>query len=134
MDIYTNWKFISEIPINAKPCFQDKTLTYIDEWFVTFKRRWKGEKGEKGVIYLKNLIAITKKEYDNLRKEKKINELEELKHIINNSIIGIENLIVTYTKDGQPEVAENYRQCKETINQIINIQRKGFFNSYPELV
>lgn len=126
MDIYKEWEFIGIIPKNSKPCFNDKTFTTPDEWFATIKRRYKGEKGEKGVIYLEKLIETTRfyKKDKNL-----INLLEK-------SIKGIENLSETYRKDNQIEVSENYKKCISKVKDIISDVEKGkkFFRYVPNLI
>ena len=126
MDIYKEWEFIGIIPKNSKPCFNDKSFTNLDEWFATIKRRYKGEKGEKGVIYLEKLIEITKF----YKKDK------ELIYLLEKSIKGVENLAETYRKDNQLEVSENYTKCISKIKNIISDVEKGkkFFGYVPKVI
>jgi len=128
MNIYEEWKFIASIPKNVKPCFNDKTFVSIDEWFVTFKRRYKGEKAEKGIIYLENLIENTKLFYQN--------KDEKLLDLLEKSIQGVENLCETYRKDGQYEVSENYEKCIIKIKKIIigTGTKKKFFSYVPKII
>ena len=126
MDIYKEWEFISLIPKNVKPCFIDKTFVSVDEWFVTFKRRYKGEKAEKGIMYLENLIETT----NFYKKDEKLLELLE------KSIYGIENLCETYRKDGQYEVSENYKNCINKIKDLLieKGKKKKFFSYIPKVI
>jgi hypothetical protein len=135
--IYDEWEFIKTIPKGVKPCFYDKSFVSVNEWFVTFKRRMKGEKGEKGVIYIENLIDSTFKYYKNIND---INELKKLKDILTDSIIGINNLVYTYKIDEQLKVSEDYFQFESKISEMITditniIRTKNTFFSYtPKLI
>ena len=122
MSIYSEWKFIASIPKDVKPCFNDKTFISVNEWFGTFKRRYKGEKGENGIIYLEDLIERTKK----------ITIDKNLRNLLQKSILGINNLVYTYKKDGQKEVSENYNKCIDKIDKII--KSNNFFGYAPKLV
>jgi len=125
MDIYKEWEFIGNIPKNVKPCFNDKSFINTDEWFVTLRRRYKGEKAEKGIIYLEKLIETT------IFLEKD----ERLIFLLNKSINGLENLSETYEKDGQFEVSENYKKCIEKIKTLISSgKRKKFFSHVPKIL
>jgi predicted RNA-binding protein with EMAP domain len=126
MDVYKEWEFISNIPENSKPCFNDKTFTNLDEWFVTIRRRYKGEKGEKGVIHLEKLIETTKF----YKKDK------ELLNLLEKSINGIHNLSETYRKDNQIKVSENYKKCIQKVKDIISGVEKGkkFFSYIPKVI
>jgi len=122
MSIYSEWEFIASIPKDVKPCFRDKTFISVNEWFGTIKRRYKGEKGENGIIYLEDLIEKTKK--NNIDKN--------LRELLQKSILGINNLVYTYKKDGQKEVSENYNKCIDKIDKII--KSNNFFGYTPKLV
>lgn len=116
--LYKDWEFIASIPKDAKPCFNDKTFVSINEWFVTFKRRYKGEKAEKGLEYIENIIEKTKKY--NIDKS-----------ILQKSIIGINNLVYTYKKDGQVDVSKKYEKCIDKIEKLI--KNKNFFGTIPKI-
>ena len=55
-EIYEDLEFISKIPKNCKPNFSDKSYTSTSEWFSIWKRRYKYEKGEKGMLYVNTLV------------------------------------------------------------------------------
>jgi hypothetical protein len=46
-DLLNEWIFIGKIQKGNKPCFSDKTVIDSNAWFVTWRRRIKGEQGEK---------------------------------------------------------------------------------------
>ena len=133
-EIFNEWKFIKSIPIGAKPCFYDKSFVYINEWFPTLKRRYKGEKAEKGVLHVTNLIQKTKQYYKG-----HVEFLNILKKHLIDSLKGLDNLIDTYSKDEQEEISKNYIELsKEIENMIIEIEtiiknRTNFFNYLPEM-
>jgi len=120
------WKFIAGIPPNSKPCYIDKCYFSTSDWFLTLRRRWKNEKGEKGVTYVENLIELTKLIEIGLK------EIEE-------ALVGLENLVNTYKNDGQCEVAEGYEKCIEEIKKLIDQRQRqpkpkmkpGFFQNQP---
>ncbi len=134
INLYKDWDFIKSIPVNVKPCFQDKSLVYVNEWFVTIKRRWKGEKGELGVVYVDNLINLTENIYNKLEKNKNLTELETLRNSLESSLVGLENLVITYKKDGQLSVSENYKDCITKVKNIIKTRKTKFFGSNPKLL
>ena len=117
MEVSKEWEFIASIPKDAKPCFNDKTFVKTDEWFVTLKRRYKGEKAEKGIIFLENLI----------RKSENVDQ-----KLLQRAIIGINNLVYTYKKDGQLEISKNYEECIKKIEKMK--KSKNFFGTIPKLV
>ncbi len=126
------WNFIKNIPKGMKPCFYDKTLISANEWFVTLKRRWKGEVGEKGVIYLNSLIDITKDYCLNNK-----TNLKEIRTVLIDSIIGIKNLVYTYNVESQINVANDYNKCISKIQDLINEidkMKKSFFGYSPKLI
>tara|TARA_R110001599_G_scaffold244648_2_gene444674 strand:+ start:2341 stop:2712 length:372 start_codon:yes stop_codon:yes gene_type:complete len=114
MDVYTEWEFIASIPKNTKPCFNDKTLVQTGEWFVTFKRRYKGEKGERGILHVENLIRETEKDPG------------PVKNLLPRALIGLQNLVSTYKSDGQIEVSQNYQRCIHKVETILK-KKKSFF-------
>lgn len=139
MSFYEDWKFISSIPKAAKPCFYDKTFVHVTEWFVTFKRRWKGEKGERGIVYIENLIEITEKTIVSYN----LNSLIELKKLLESSIIGLTNLVYTYKVDEQLEVSENYSRLIKKVEKMIekiekqleeNRSKNNFFSYVPKII
>jgi hypothetical protein len=136
MSFYEDWNFIALIPKGAKPCFYDKTLVHVNEWFVTFKRRLKGEKGEKGIVYVENLLETTEKTIC----ISDVNSLRNLKDILQKSIIGLTNLVYTYKIDGQLEVSKNYSCMIEKVEKIIeDIDRQirnktNFFSYIPKII
>ena len=143
MSFYEDWKFISSIPKSAKPCFYDKTFVHVTEWFVTFKRRWKGEKGEKGIVYIENLIEITEKFYLNSDVSFNVNSLNELKKLLESSIIGLTNLVYTYKIDGQTEVSDSYSQLIKKVKNLIekvetlieeSRSKSNFFSYVPKII
>ena len=125
-DLLEDLEFISNIPPNAKPNFSDKTYTSTSEWFSTFKRRYKNEKGEYGVIYVENLID----KLENVNSSSKILS----RTLLEKTVIGLNNIIYTYKKDGQKEVAENYEKSKKRIEKLIPKNTKQFFNYHPKII
>lgn len=111
------WQFVCDIKKGEKPCFNDKTFIEMNAWFVTWRRRYKGEKGEKGIIYLDNLIENTSAF---IKKDEITNEfLKKLKDVLQNSILGINNLSYTYKIDNQEQVAKDYSNLIDKIEKII---------------
>ena len=136
MNIFDEWKFISGIPKGTKPCFYDKSLVSINEWFVTFKRRWKGEKGEKGVLYVENLLETTEKTIPCLD----INALRNLKEILHSAILGLGNLVYTYKVDEQVSVSESYFLLGKRVEKLIDLidlqvrNKSNFFSYVPKIL
>ncbi len=136
MEIFDEWKFIAGIPKGTKPCFYDKSLVSINEWFVTFKRRWKGEKGEKGVLYIENLVETTEKTIVCLD----LNALRNLKEVLHSAIFGLNNLVYTYKVDEQNSVSESYCDLSKAVEKLITsidlqIRNKSNFFSYvPKII
>lgn len=134
MEIYEDWKFITTIPKGVKPCFYDKTFVHVDEWFVTLKRRMKGEKGERGIVYIETLIVNTEKIISTCD----LNTLKKMRDVLKMSTTGLENLVYTYNNDGQLEVSQNYSLLIKKVesligkigNQIEEIRNKTNFFSY----
>jgi hypothetical protein len=132
--IVSDLKFISEIPTNAKPNFSDKTYTLANDWFCTWKRRLKSERGENGVIYVDLLI-------DNIEKYWRTWLSEDLKIVRNcseKSRKGFEKLVQTYCQDSQTGVAQGYQNCWERIKKWLAVSQsevveKKFFNYAPRL-
>lgn len=115
--VFEEWEFVKSIPINSKPCFYSKTFIGVNDWFVTLRRRWNGEKGEKGVVYLENLINTTMKilESENISTD----ELKKMKKLLEESILGLNNLVCTYTIDNQKSVAEEYGKIIKNVKNIV---------------
>lgn len=112
-DILDNLEFISNVPPNAKPNFSDKSYTFTTEWFSTLKRRYKNEKGEKGLISMENLISEIEENYKSL-------DHKRLKDALENSLRGLTNIIHTYKLENQKEVYQNYEAYKKRIENIIS--------------
>lgn len=131
MEIFEDWKFIANVPKGAKPCFYDKSLIYINEWFPTLRRRWKGEKGEKGVMYVENLLEMSIKVVSCLD----INALKNFKEILRSVTIGLHNLVYTYKVDEQISVSNSYSDLSLKVEKLIDeidqqIRNKSNFFSY----
>ena len=131
-DILTDLEFLSTISKNVKPNFSDKSFTSTSEWFSTLKRRYKNEKGERGVIYIENLVDNINKIYktlDNL-------SVKNLKCALIKASIGLNNIIYTYKTENQQEVANNYSKSLERMTKIINEidESKNFFNRTPSII
>ncbi len=129
--VFEEWKFVKSIPIGSKPCFYSKSLIDVNGWFVTIRRRMGGEKGEKGVEYLKNLVKTTILQY---RTYDKIEVLKNLKQLLEESILGLNNLSCTYSIDKQETVSEDYKKIVENVKEmvkelefIISKKNKGVF-------
>ena len=125
--------FISKIPAKAKPNFSDKSYTLSDEWFSTLKRRYKSEKGEKGVIYVEELLD----KIENYWRTWISDDQERVKSLLMLSQQGFRNLVATYTTEDQRSVAEGYCKCWERVKKWLteNSQttRKKFFNYAPKI-
>jgi hypothetical protein len=115
-NLFKEWEFIKSIKKDYKPCFSDKTFVNMNEWFVTWKRRQKGEMGEKGILYVNNLIDTTIKCYKN---NLDINSLRKLKEVLFESIVGLNNLSYTYQVDFQEKVSKDYLKCGEKLQNMI---------------
>ena len=136
MEIFDDWKFIANVPKGAKPCFYDKSLIYINEWFPTLRRRWKGEKGEKGVMYVENLLEMSIKVAECLD----INALRNFKEILRLATMGLQNLVYTYKVDEQISVSNSYgdlflkvEKLIEDIDQHIR-NKSNFFSHVPKML
>jgi hypothetical protein len=136
MEFFEDWKFIANIPKGAKPCYYDKSLIYINEWFPTLRRRWKGEKGEKGVMYVENLLETSTKTISCLD----IHALRNFKEILQSSLVGLRNLVYTYKVDEQISVSNSYHQLSTDVEKLIEeidtqIRNKSNFFSYvPKII
>ena len=128
--ILEDLEFLEIIPKGYKPNFSDKTLTSTNEWFSTFKRRYKSEKGEKGVMYVENLIENIESVCKNLDHS----SLKLLKEKLVTAILGLNNLIYTYKIDEQISVSDGYINCKKRIENIIEKIKPKFFNHCPKIV
>ena len=133
--MFKDWEFISNIPPNVKPCFYDKSYINANEWFITFKRRYKGEKGEKGVIYITKLIENTT-EYKN---SIDVKSLIKLKETLEKSLKGLNNLVDTYKSDCQEEISKSYKECFNKVEILIEkiseklSSKKSFFCHTPKI-
>lgn len=128
--------FLENIPKGAKPNFSDKTFTSTNEWFSTFKRRCKYERGENGVIYVETLIDNISKYYKNLDN----NSLKNLRDKLIYANLGLGNIIYTYKIDNQINVYENYLKSSERFEKIIKEidyiirSKNNFFNHCPKII
>ena len=121
--------FIGNIPKNHKPCYNSLTTVDKNSWFVTWKRRWNGEKGEKGIKYILKVLDSCDLYYRmcvNNWRCCNVELLQQLSQSLKDSVKGFDNLIETYSDQGN--VKQDYIKCKETsiflytnINNIINI-------------
>ena len=125
--------FISTIPPNHKPCFNNQTIIEKTAWFATFRRRWNSEKGEDGVEFVKKILDSCDKCY-------RMCYNSALETALKNSRDGFLNLILTYSD--QTEVSKGYTQCLNKLDSILNTysgkqlvkivpkkDQKKFFNS-----
>jgi hypothetical protein len=118
-------EFIKNIPQKHKPCYNSKTTISKEAWFSTVRRRWGGEKGEYGIIYVDKILDSCNYHYrmclqSSLSSENKneyIDTLRRIKDALSGSIVGFENLIRTYSDQG--EVSTNYDKCKNRVNDMI---------------
>jgi len=113
--------FISSIPKNNKPCYITKTFIHKKAWFATARRRWKGEKGEHGIVHVNNILSSCDKYYRmclsvNNNNDDHENKLRELLLKLKNTVIGFENLIETY--NDQKSVSDDYKKCKERVESL----------------
>lgn len=119
-------EFITNIPKNHKPCYNSMTTISKDAWFTTVRRRWGGEKGEYGIIYISKILDSCDHHYrmclqSSLSCENKtegIETLKRLKEVLLGSINGFDNLIDTYSD--QTNVSNDYKQIKSRIDFMIN--------------
>ena len=132
-EILDDLEFISKVPKNAKPNFSDKIFTSTNEWFSTIKRRYKYERGEKGMIYVSTLVENIYKCYKSLD----MSSLKLLKEKVLEANMGLNNIICTYKIDEQPEVWKNYNESLEKLESLIVIidniirNKNNFFSSSP---
>ena len=119
--------FISKIPGKSKPNFSDRSFTSTDEWFSTIKRRYKAEKGEKGVIHVDNMLDQIEKHWKNI-------DQKEFKRLLSATEKGFHNLVNTYTSDQQPNVAAGYLSCWKRVKVLLEDNRsKKFFDCSPKM-
>lgn len=128
--ILEDLEFLKIIPKGYKPNFSDKTLTSTNEWFSTIKRRYKSEKGEKGVIYIENLLD----NIESMCKNLDTSSLKDLKEKLIPAMLGLNNLIYTYKIDEQMYVSEGYVNCRKRIEYIVENIKPNFFNHSPKIV
>ena len=131
-EILEDLEFLINIPKGAKPNFSDKSFTSTNEWFSTIKRRYKSEKGEKGVIYVETLIdkiVFLYKTLDN-------SSLKILKEKLKAANLGLSNIIYTYKIDEQIEVSKDYERCWKRIEKLIEDigSKNNFFNHCPKII
>ena len=116
--------FISSIQPNDKPCYKTKTTISKQDWLIRIRRRWAGETGENGVLYVNKLLCSCDIQYRMCLKNPKIEyDNAKLYLSLKNSIPGFSNLINTYSD--QKNVSENYDKIKNRVislcNQIENL-------------
>lgn len=131
-EILEDLEFLINIPKGAKPNFSDKSFTSTNEWFSTIKRRYKSEKGEKGVIYVETLIdkiVFLYKTLDN-------SSLKILKEKLKAANLGLSNIIYTYKIEEQIEVSKDYERCWKRIEKLIEDigSKNNFFNHCPKII
>ena len=135
-EIYQDLEFIGKIPKNAKPNFSDRTWTATTEWFSTLKRRYKYERGEKGVVYIQTLLN----NISNCYKTLDITSLKKIKELLLSSIIGLNNIVYTYKIDKQEQVSKDYFKFVEKIgNLVLEIEacirtKNNFFSHSPNIL
>jgi len=113
-------EFISEIQEKYKPCFSDKSSIKSDAWFATIRRRMKGEKGEKGVIYINQILDSCDFYY---RMCDDFKFLKTLRDHLKNAQMGVKRLIETY--NDQKIVQKGYLESsKQIIHLILKIDEK----------
>lgn len=133
-EILEDLQFIANIPKNAKPNFSDKSFTSTNEWFSTIKRRYKYERGEKGVLYIETLIGNISKIYKTLDKV----SLKKIKESLFKANLGLNNIIYTYRIDDQIKVSKDYEHSTEKICKLITdienmISPPSFFTHCPNI-
>ena len=109
-------EFVASIPPNHKPYYRSKTTIEKGAWFATFNRRWNQEKGEKGVIHIKEILSSCDLHYRTYMETDDYETLKMLSLGLKKSLIGFDNLIETYSD--QLEVANDYKKCKELAIEI----------------
>lgn len=122
-------EFISTLEKGHKPLYNSRSTIQRTAWFATFQRRWAGEKGEKGLIYVNNVLDSCDRYYrmclsdssiytDDIFKYNITKNLSSLRTALKNSVQGFNNLIMTY--DDQETVAKGYDKCKNRVTKIID--------------
>ena len=113
--------FILTIPKGHKPCYKTKTTINKNEWFVTIKRRWNGEKGEYGIDYVNKILSSCDMYYRMCLNNDFNNNLEKLKILsetLKISVNGFNNLIITYSD--QQTVYNYYKHCIDSVTKLYN--------------
>lgn len=108
--------FVASIPPNHKPYYKSKTTIESKAWFATLKRRWNQEKGEYGVLHIEQILRSCDQHYQTSVENDDYDTLKMLSLALKKSLVGFDNLIQTY--GDQPEVAKDYRKCKELVLEI----------------
>ena len=111
-------EFISSIPKGHKPCYKTKSTIASDSWFVTARRRWNKEKGENGIIHVKEVLNSCDLHYRMCINNGDTKSMNQLMAALKNSVIGFDNLIETY-KD-QTNIGDQYKNCKDKVILLCN--------------
>ena len=115
-------KFISDIKQGEKPCYFSKTVISKNEWFGTIKRRWNGEKGENGIVYVNKILDRCEHYCRMCMNESVYSTLKQLIESLEFSLVGINNLITTY--NDQTDVRRDYMEIRFRIVAIIGFVDK----------
>ena len=124
--------FISSIQQNNKPCYKTKTTISKQGWLVTIRRRWAGEKGEEGVLFINNLLCSCDIHYRMCLKNSEIGcDIDNLCLSLKNSISGFSNLINTYSD--QKSISDDYAKIK---NKVISLcdQIRNYLDKKPKKI
>jgi len=113
-------EFISKIEENQKPLYNTKNTIAKNAWFVTIRRRFAEEKGEKGIIHVNRVLDSCDLYYrmclsdkNNMLLPNLLSNLSLLKLSLESSVPGFNNLINTYSD--QEKVCKDYKLCKERV-------------------
>lgn len=112
-------EFVASIPPNHKPYYKSKTTIERGAWFATINRRWNHEKGEYGIIHIKEVLNSCDLHYQTYSNNGDIDDGDSLKNLsmaLKKSVTGFDNLIKTYSD--QPEVSNDYKTCRNNVIKI----------------
>jgi hypothetical protein len=128
-------EFISKIEENKKPLYNTKNTISKNAWFVTIRRRFAEEKGEKGIIHVNRVLDSCDLYYrmclsdkNNMLLPNILSNLSLLKTALESSVSGFDNLIKTYSD--QETVHKDYKLCKDRVIDLYQCIDKYLKISY----
>ena len=116
-NILIRLNFISSIKIGDKVCVKTLTLVSKSSWIGALFRYWTDETRDSTIIELKNLSEDVRR----ISRYITIDHLNVLHEAVNKSVMGVNNLIQTYSKDTKMmkqllEIISDYRKMSRLLD------------------